>query len=150
MAPIIDADWRSSYIRCGMQEDPRSGPKVDAVKAKTHGRNITRREIHDEASCSGAALPCLPVSPSKHPPRKNRRQAGAYIPLPGVTGRSITWAWIGEEALVVAAVANNTLEVVDLTDGKVIKSLGGLKDTQDALFLGGDLQQTLCIHLMAM
>jgi hypothetical protein len=41
----------------------------------------------------------------------------------------------------VAAVANNTLEVVDLTGGKVINSLGGFKDTQDALFLGGDFNK---------
>jgi hypothetical protein len=41
----------------------------------------------------------------------------------------------------VAAVANNTLEVVDLTAGKVINSLGGFKDTRDALFLGGDFNK---------
>jgi hypothetical protein len=35
----------------------------------------------------------------------------------------------------VAASANN--EVVDLTGGKVINSLTGFKDPQDALFLGG-------------
>ncbi len=40
-----------------------------------------------------------------------------------------------------AAVANNTLEVVDLTAGKVTKSLAGFKDTQDALFLGGDFNK---------
>jgi len=33
------------------------------------------------------------------------------------------------------------LEVVDLTGGKVIDSLAGLKDTQDALFLGGDFNK---------
>jgi hypothetical protein len=41
----------------------------------------------------------------------------------------------GTKVLFVAAVANNTLEVVDLTAGKVIKSLSGFKDMQDALFL---------------
>jgi hypothetical protein len=41
----------------------------------------------------------------------------------------------------VAAVTNNTLEVVDLTGGKVINSLAGFKDAQDALFLGGDFNK---------
>jgi hypothetical protein len=60
------------------------------------------------------------------------------IPLPGVTGRlDHMGVDLEKKRLFVAAVTNNTLEVVDLNDGKVIKSLGGLKDTQDALFLGG-------------
>jgi len=64
------------------------------------------------------------------------------IPLPGVTGRlDHMGVDLEKKRLFVAAVANNTLEVVDLTDGKVIKSLGGLKDTQDALFLGGDFNK---------
>src|SRR6202162_2925615 len=46
-----------------------------------------------------------------------------------------------KKRLFVAAVANNTLEVVDLTRGRVIKSLAGFKDTQDALFLGGDFNK---------
>jgi hypothetical protein len=44
-------------------------------------------------------------------------------------------------ALFVAAVANNTLEVVDLGGGKVIGSLAGFKDTQDGLFPGGDFNK---------
>lgn len=60
------------------------------------------------------------------------------IPLPGVTGRlDHMGVDLEKNRLFVAAVANNTLEVVDLNGGKVIKSLGGFKDTQDALFLGG-------------
>ena len=39
--------------------------------------------------------------------------------------------------LFVAAVANGTLEVLDLSSGKVINSITGIKDAQDALFLGG-------------
>jgi hypothetical protein len=64
------------------------------------------------------------------------------IPLPGVTGR-LDHMGVDLEAkrLFVAAVANNTLEVVDLTGGKVIRSLAGFKDTQDALFLGGDFNK---------
>jgi hypothetical protein len=64
------------------------------------------------------------------------------IPLPGVTGRlDHMGVDLEKKRLFVAAVANNTLEVVDLADGKVIKSIGGLKDTQDALFLGGDFNK---------
>jgi WD40 repeat protein len=46
-----------------------------------------------------------------------------------------------KKRLFVAATGNNTLEVVDLTGGKVLKSLAGFKDTQDALFLGGDFNK---------
>jgi hypothetical protein len=57
------------------------------------------------------------------------------IALPGVTGRlDHMGVDLERKRLFVAAVANNTLEVVDLTGGKVIKSLTGFKDTQDALF----------------
>src|SRR5258708_1088680 len=64
------------------------------------------------------------------------------IPLAGVTGRlDHMGVDLEMKRLFVAAVANNTLEVVDLTGGKVIKSLAGFKDTQDALFLGGDFNK---------
>src|SRR5882724_9773477 len=64
------------------------------------------------------------------------------IPLPGVTGRlDHMGVDLEKKRLFVAAVANNTLEVVDLTAGKVTKSLAGFKDTQDALFLGGDFNK---------
>lgn len=64
------------------------------------------------------------------------------IPLPGVTGRlDHMGVDLKKKRLFVAAVANNTLEVVDLTGAKVIKSLAGFKDTQDALFLGGDFNK---------
>jgi hypothetical protein len=64
------------------------------------------------------------------------------IPLPGVTGRlDHMGVDLEKKRLFVAAVANNTLEVVDLTGGKVIKSLAGFKDTQDALFLGGEFNK---------
>jgi hypothetical protein len=50
------------------------------------------------------------------------------IPLPAVTGRlDHMGVDLEKKRLFVAAVTNNTLEVVDLNDGKVIKSLGGLK-----------------------
>jgi hypothetical protein len=64
------------------------------------------------------------------------------ISLPGVTGRlDHMGVDLEGKRLFVAAVANNTLEVVDLTRGRVIKSLAGFKDTQDALFLGGDFNK---------
>jgi hypothetical protein len=64
------------------------------------------------------------------------------IPLPGVKGRLDHMAVdLKKKRLFVAAVANNSLEVVDLTGGKVIKSLTGMNDTQDALFLGGDFNK---------
>jgi hypothetical protein len=64
------------------------------------------------------------------------------IPLPGVNGRLDHMAMdLEHKRLFVAASDNNTLEVVDLTGGKVNKSLGGFRDTQDALFLGGDINK---------
>src|SRR5260221_5460622 len=58
------------------------------------------------------------------------------IPLPGVTGRlDHMGVDLEKKRLLVAAVANNTLEAVDLADGKVIRSIGWIKDTQDALIL---------------
>jgi hypothetical protein len=60
------------------------------------------------------------------------------IPLPGVSGRLDHMAVdLEKKRLFLAAVANGTLEVIDLGGGKVINSLTGFKDTQDALFLGG-------------
>src|SRR3984957_6390756 len=64
------------------------------------------------------------------------------IPLPRVRGRlDHMGVDLEKKRLFVAASDNNTLEVVDLTGEKVIKSLAGFKDTQDALFLGGDFNK---------
>jgi hypothetical protein len=64
------------------------------------------------------------------------------IPLPGVKGRLDHMGIdLEKKRLFVAATGNNSLEVVDLTGGKVLKSLAGFKDTQDALFLGGDFNK---------
>ena len=64
------------------------------------------------------------------------------IPLPGVKGRlDHIGVDVDKKRLFVATVDNNTLEIVDLTAGKVIKSLTGFKDTQDALFLGGEFNK---------
>src|SRR5258707_11576689 len=64
------------------------------------------------------------------------------LPLPGVKGRLDHMAVdLEKKRLFVAAVTNNSLEVVDLTSGKVIKSLTGFSNTQDALFLGGNFNK---------
>jgi hypothetical protein len=64
------------------------------------------------------------------------------IPLPGVRGRlDHMGVDLEKKRLFVAASDNNTLEVVDLAGGKVTKSLTGFKDTQDALFLGGNFNK---------
>jgi hypothetical protein len=64
------------------------------------------------------------------------------IALPGVKGRlDHMGVDLEKKRLFVATVTNNTLEVVDLTGGKVINRLAGIKDAQDALFLGGDFNK---------
>jgi hypothetical protein len=57
------------------------------------------------------------------------------IPLPGVTGRlDHMGVDLEKKRLFVAAVVNNTLEVVDLADAKVIKNLPGFKPDPNRLF----------------
>src|SRR3977135_1181071 len=64
------------------------------------------------------------------------------IPLPGVKGRlDHIGVDLEKKRLFVAASGNNTLEVVDLTGGKVVKSLAGFKDAQDAVFRGDDFNK---------
>jgi hypothetical protein len=64
------------------------------------------------------------------------------IPLPGVNGRLDHMAVdLEKRRLFVAAVAKGSLEVLDLDAGKVINSITGIKDTQDALFLGGNFNK---------
>ena len=64
------------------------------------------------------------------------------IPLPGVRGRlDHMGVDLEKKRLFVAASDNNTLEVVDLTGGRVTRTLTGFKDTQDALFLGGNFNK---------
>jgi hypothetical protein len=64
------------------------------------------------------------------------------ILLPGVPGRLDHMAIdLETKRLFVAAVANSSLEVVDLAAGKRINSIPGIKDAQDALFLGGDFNK---------
>lgn len=64
------------------------------------------------------------------------------IALPGVGGRLDHMAVdLEKNRLFVAAVANGTLEVLDLNAGHVINTIPGIKDAQDALFLGGDFNK---------
>jgi hypothetical protein len=64
------------------------------------------------------------------------------LPLPGVSGRLDHMAVdVDKRRLFVAAVANGTIEVLDLDAGKAINSIPGIKDAQDALFLGGDFNK---------
>src|ERR1700726_2076546 len=64
------------------------------------------------------------------------------ISLPGVSGRLDHMAVdLEKNRLFVAAVANGTLEVLDLDAGKVINSIPGIKDAQDAVFLGGQFNK---------
>lgn len=58
------------------------------------------------------------------------------IPLPNVTGRIDHFSIDAMHArLFVAALGNNTIEVVDLKAGKVMHSLGGFSEPQDILYL---------------
>ncbi len=64
------------------------------------------------------------------------------ISLPGVGGRLDHMAVdVEKKRLFVAAVANGTLEILDLDAGRVISTIPGIKDAQDALFLGGNFNK---------
>lgn len=64
------------------------------------------------------------------------------IQLPEATGRlDHIGVDLERKRLFVAAVTDNSLEVIDLTSGKPVNRLTGVKGTQDALFLGGDINK---------
>jgi hypothetical protein len=64
------------------------------------------------------------------------------IPVSGVNGRLDHMGIdLDQKRLFVAATTNNTVEVVDLTGGKVINSIPGIRNAQEALFLGGDFNK---------
>jgi hypothetical protein len=88
------------------------------------------------ATCCMALLACFTIgTPAREQEPLRLVQT---IPLPGIAGRLDHMAVdLEKKRLFVAAVANGTLEVLDLDAGKVINSLTGIKDAQDALFLGG-------------
>jgi hypothetical protein len=103
------------------------------------------------ALCCIAALAVFPVSASAEEapgqekgvtPEKAALKLVQTISLPGVKGRLDHMGIdLDNKRLFVAATDNLTLEVVDLTSGTVNKSLTGFKDTQDAVFLGGDFNK---------
>lgn len=57
------------------------------------------------------------------------------IPLPNVEGRIDHFALDGDARLFVAALGNNTVEVVDLKQGKVVHSIGGLAEPQGIAYI---------------
>src|SRR6202166_1303335 len=83
----------------------------------------------------------IPLIPA-HGQDKTTLRLVQTIPLSGVSGRLDHMAVdLEKKRLFVAAVANGTLEVLDLDAGKVLNSIPGIKDTQDALFLGGQFNK---------
>jgi hypothetical protein len=83
----------------------------------------------------------IPLIPA-HGQDKTTLRLVQTIPMSGVSGRLDHMAVdLEKKRLFVAAVANGTLEVLDLDAGKVINSISGIKDTQDALFLGGQFNK---------
>jgi hypothetical protein len=92
------------------------------------------------AACWTAVLAVAAVQASAQ--EKPALRLMRTIPMPGIAGRlDHMGVDLEKKRLFVATVTNNTLEILDLTDGKTIKSLTGMKDTQDALFLGGDFNK---------
>ncbi len=57
------------------------------------------------------------------------------IPLPNVDGRIDHFAIDGDARLFVAALGNNTVEVVDLKQGNVVHSIGGLSEPQGIAYV---------------
>ena len=68
------------------------------------------------------------------------------LPLPGVSGRLDHMAVdVEKRRLFVAAVANGTIEVLDLDAGKAINSIPGIKDAQDAPLSWADFLTNLYV-----
>ena len=60
----------------------------------------------------------------------------ATIPLPGVNGRIDHLAYNGKKQLIyIAALGNNTVEVVDIKNHKVLHSIKGLAEPQGIRFI---------------
>jgi hypothetical protein len=110
---------------------------TDLVDDVLHRRTALKRW----AIASGLGLLALFADASGADPSPALRLVQT-IPLPGVAGRLDHMAVdLENKRLFLAAVAKGTLEVIDLTAGKVINSLSGFKDTQDALYLGGSFNK---------
>ena len=58
------------------------------------------------------------------------------IPLPGVTGRIDHMDFDARnQRLFVCALGNNTLEIIDINSGKILKSIGGLSEPQGVAYV---------------
>ena len=69
---------------------------------------------------------CALFATQAYPQEKQVLQLVQTIPLPGVKGRlDHMGVDVEQKRLFLAAVDNQTLEVIDLTAGKVLKSLAG-------------------------
>lgn len=83
---------------------------------------------------AGLLLLSVPSAASAEPPLR----AVADVPLPGVTGRIDHMALDpAGRRLFVAALGNNTLEVVDLREGKRTRSVTGFEEPQGLAFARG-------------
>ena len=124
---LVERSWHSA----GESDDGLQYGQAHPQKAGQMGNvGITRRAKLIAVCCiaivAGFAVPTS--AQEKQPLRLVRT-----IPLTGVTGRlDHMGVDLEKKRLFVAASANNTLEVVDLTGGKVINTLTGFKDPQDA------------------
>jgi hypothetical protein len=120
---------------------PRSGLATRSIRGKSVSLPGTYEGKESMAKLFAACCLVLVAGFSAPVPAQEKPALRLVqtIPLPGVKGRlDHMGVDLEKKRLFVAATGNNTLEVVDLTGGKVLKSLAGFKDTQDALFLGGD------------
>src|SRR5258705_13510624 len=111
-------------------------------RLKWHGRNITRRESMTKllAVCFIALFAGFAIQTSVR--EKQALRLVQTIPLPGVKGRlDHMGVDLDKKRLFVAAVANNTLEVVDLTGGEGVARFFGLKENQEALFFCGGFKK---------
>jgi hypothetical protein len=87
------------------------------------------------------SLLVIAVQPAYGQDRSTLRLVQTIV-LPDVSGRLDHMAVdLEKKRLFVAAVTNGTLEVLDLEAGKVINTIPGIKDAQDALFLGGNFNK---------
>lgn len=116
-----------------------SGSHVPRARA----RHAQRRHVMMTSVWILAALVCAPVSDGQAAvgdQRPARLTLARTIPLPGVRGQTDTTGFAGRidhlaydpatHRLFVAALANGSVEVVDLDKGERIKSITGLKKPQ--------------------
>ena len=112
-----------------------------ALPFRLLGENSHRKIMKWFVVFCGVAV-CALFTSQAWPQEKQELRLVQTIPLPAVHGRlDHMGVDLEQKRLFVAAVDNQTLEVLDLNRGRILKSLGGFKDTQDALFLGGNFNR---------